>query len=154
MTASAPRRPAFISSVIYKDNRAALKWLQKAFGFEPSEVLTDAKDNIVHAEMTHGDGVIMISNEFTSWARSPDSVGGTNTQRVHVRLEKGIDEHCARARAAGAKVAMDPADQFYGDRTYSAMDLEGHHWTFSQTVKAVTFAEMEQATGFKFKPLT
>jgi len=154
MTAPAPRRPAFISSVIYKDNRAALKWLQKAFGFEPSEVLTDAKDNIVHAEMTHGDGVIMISNEFTSWARSPDSVGGTNTQRVHVRLEKGIDEHCARARAAGAKVAMDPADQFYGDRTYSAMDLEGHHWTFSQTVKAVTMAEMEQATGFKFKPLT
>ena len=154
MTTPAPRRPAFISSVIYKDNRAALKWLQKAFGFEPSEVLTDAKDNIVHAEMTHGDGVIMISNEFTSWARSPDSVGGTNTQRVHVRLEKGIDEHCARARAAGAKVAMEPADQFYGDRTYSAMDLEGHHWTFSQTVKAVTFAEMEQATGFKFKPLT
>jgi uncharacterized glyoxalase superfamily protein PhnB len=154
MTVSTPRRPAFISSVIYKDNRAALKWLQKAFGFEPSEVLTDAKDNIVHAEMTHGDGVIMISNEFTSWARSPDSVGGTNTQRVHVRLEKGIDEHCARARAAGAKVAMEPADQFYGDRTYSAMDPEGHHWTFSQTVKAVTFAEMEQATGFKFKPLT
>jgi len=154
MTASALRRPAFISSVIYKDNRAALKWLQKAFGFEPSEVLTDAKDNIVHAEMTHGDGVIMISNEFTSWAKSPDSVGGANTQRVHVRLEKGIDEHCARARAAGAKVAMEPADQFYGDRTYSAMDFEGHHWTFSQAVKAVTTAEMEQATGFKFKPLT
>ena len=154
MTASAPRRPAFISSVIYKDNRAALKWLQKAFGFEASEVLTDAKDNIVHAEMTHGDGVIMISNEFTSWAKSPDSVGGSNTQRVHVRLEKGIDEHCARARAAGAKVAMEPADQFYGDRTYSAMDPEGHHWTFAQTVKTVTFAEMEQATGFKFKSLT
>jgi uncharacterized glyoxalase superfamily protein PhnB len=154
MTVSTPRRPAFISSVIYKDNRAALKWLQKAFGFEPSEVLTDAKDNIVHAEMTHGDGVIMISNEFTSWARSPGSVGGTNTQRVHVRLEKGIDEHCARARAAGAKVAMEPADQFYGDRTYSAMDPEGHHWTFAQTVKTVTFAEMEQATGFKFKSLT
>ena len=154
MTASALRRPAFISSVIYKDNRAALKWLQKAFGFEPSEVLTDAKDNIVHAEMTHGDGVIMISNEFTSWAKSPDSVGGANTQRVHVRLEKGIDEHCARARAAGAKVAMEPADQFYGDRTYSAMDPEGHHWTFSQMVKAVTTAEMEKATGFKFKPLT
>jgi uncharacterized glyoxalase superfamily protein PhnB len=144
MSTPAPRRPAFISSVIYRDNRAALKWLQKAFGFEPSEVLTDAKDNIVHAEMTHGDGVIMI----------PESVGGSNTQRVHVRLEKGIDEHCARARAAGAKVAMEPADQFYGDRTYSALDPEGHHWTFSQAVKTVTTAEMEQATGFKFKPLT
>lgn len=154
MAISAPRRPAFIPSIIYRDNRAALKWLQGAFGFEPSEVLTDSKDNIVHAEMTHGDGVIMVSSEFTSWAKSPASVGDCNTQRVHVRLEQGIDEHCARARKAGAKILMEPADQFYGDRSYIAVDLEGHRWTFSQSVKAITPSEMEQATGLKFKPLT
>jgi hypothetical protein len=34
-----------------------------------------------------------------------------------------------------------------------AVDCEGHHWTFAQTVKHVTFAEMEQATGFKFQTL-
>jgi uncharacterized glyoxalase superfamily protein PhnB len=153
MSATALRRPAFIPSIIYRDNRAALKWLQKAFGFEPSEVLTDSKDNIVHAEMTYGDGVVMIGSEFTSWAKSPASVGDCNTQRVHVRLEKGIDEHCARARAAGAKIEMEPADQFYGDRTYIAVDPEGHHWSFSQTVKVVSVADMEQATGLKYKPL-
>jgi len=92
--APAPRRPAFIPSIIYADNRAALQWLQKAFAFEPSEVLTDSKDNIVHAQMTHDDGVIMIGSEFASWAKSPKSVGGSNTQRVHVRLTGGIDEHC------------------------------------------------------------
>jgi hypothetical protein len=48
---------------------------------------------------------------------------------------------------------MEPADQFYGDRTYMAIDLEGHHWTFAQAVKQVSMAQMEQATGFKFKPL-
>ena len=154
MATSAPRRPAFIPSIIYRDNRAALKWLQAAFGFEPSEVLTDSKDNIVHAEMTHGDGVIMVGSEFTSWAKSPASVGDCNTQRVHVRLEKGIDEHCASARKAGAKILMEPADQFYGDRSYIAVDPEGHRWTFSQPVKAVTQGEMEQATGLKYKPLT
>jgi uncharacterized glyoxalase superfamily protein PhnB len=151
---AAPQRPAFIPSVIYKDNRAAMKWLQKAFGFEPSEVLTDAKDNIVHAEMSYGDGVVMIGGEFTSWAKSPENVGGANTQRIHVRVASGIDEHCERARQAGAKIDGGPADQFYGDRCYVAVDLEGHHWTFSQTIKHVTVAEMEQATGFKYKPLT
>jgi uncharacterized glyoxalase superfamily protein PhnB len=154
MATCASRRPAFIPSIIYRDNRAALKWLQAAFGFEPSEVLTDSKDNIVHAEMTHGDGVIMVGSEFTSWAKSPASVGDCNTQRVHVRLEQGIDEHCAHARAAGAKILMEPADQFYGDRCYIAVDPEGHRWTFSQQVKAVTPHEMEQATGLKYKPLT
>jgi hypothetical protein len=49
---------------------------------------------------------------------------------------------------------MEPATQFYGDRTYLAIDLEGHHWTFFKHVKDVSLAEMEEATGFKFKPLS
>jgi uncharacterized glyoxalase superfamily protein PhnB len=150
----AMQRPAFIPSVIYRDNRAALKWLRQAFGFEPSEVLTDSEDNIVHAEMTHEGGVVMVGSEFTSWAKSPASVGDCNTQRIHVRIDKDIDGHCERARAAGAKILMEPADQFYGDRSYIAIDLEGHRWTFFQQIKQVSFGEMEQATGMKFKPLT
>jgi len=154
MALSAPQRPAFIPSIVYRDNRAALQWLQKAFGFDVGEVLTDSKDNIVHAEMSHEDGIVMIGSEFTSWAKSPQSVGGSNTQRVHVRLTQNIDEHCAQARQAGAKIVMEPATQFYGDRTYMALDLEGHHWTFFQHLNDVSLAEMEQATGLKFKPLT
>jgi uncharacterized glyoxalase superfamily protein PhnB len=153
MATTVPRRPAFISSIIYKDNRAALNWLQNAFGFEASEVLTAANGDIVHAEMSHGDGVVMIGSEFADWTASPASIGGKNTQRVHVRLEGGIDEHCARARRAGAAIAMEPADQFYGDRTYMAVDHEGHHWTFSQPVREVTRKEMEQESEFKYKTL-
>lgn len=146
-------RPSFIPSLAYKDNRAALKWLQKAFGFEPSEVLTDAEGKIVHAEMTYAGGVVMIGGEWADWTRSPASLGGKNTQRVHVGIEHGIDEHCARARQAGAKIVMEPADQFYGARSYIATDLEGHYWTFSQTVREVSREEMEKATGFRFGPL-
>jgi len=154
MATTIPHRPSFISSLVYKDNVAALKWLAEAFGFEPSEVLTDAEGKIVHAEMTHGDGIIMVGNEWADWTRSPVSLGGRNTQRIHVRIPQGIDEHCARARAAGARIVMEPADQFYGERTYIAADLEGHHWTFSQTVRQVSNQEMEKATGFKFQKLT
>ncbi len=147
---SLPRRPAFIPSVIYRDNRAALEWLRDAFGFEILEMLEDSKGNIVHAEMRHGDGVVMVGNEWTDWAKSPASIGGKNTQRLHVRIESGIDEHCENARAHGAKIVMEPNVQFYGERTYVAQDPEGHHWTFSQTVRIVSNEEMEQATGFKF----
>jgi len=150
MTSLASPRPSFIPSLAYKDNRAALDWLQKAFGFETSEVLTDAEGNIVHAEMSHGDGVVMIGGEWADWTRSPASLGGKNTQRVHVRIDRGLDEHCARARQAGAKIVMEPADQFYGDRTYIAADPEGHYWTFSQPVREVSREEMEKATGLKF----
>lgn len=147
-------RPAFIPSLAYKDNRAALKWLKEAFGFEPSEVLTDAEGKIVHAEMTHGDGVVMIGSEWADWTRSPASLDGKNTQRVHVRIERGIDEHCAHARKAGAAIVIEPTDQFYGDRTYVATDPEGHYWTFSQAVRNVSNEEMERTTGFKIGPLS
>lgn len=151
MTSAHSSRPAFIPALAYQDNRAAIEWLQKAFGFEPSMILTDAEGHIVHAEMSHGDGVVMIGNEWADWTRSPASIGGKNTQRIHVRIQRGIDEHCARARQAGARIVNEPADQFYGDRSYIAADLEGHHWTFSQPMRDVSYEEMEKATGFKFR---
>ncbi len=48
-------------------------------------------------------------------------------------------------------IIQEPSDQFYGDRTYRAVDPEGHLWTFAQTVKVVSIAEMEQATGLKMR---
>lgn len=147
-------RPAFISSVVYQDQRAALKWLEDAFGFEVSELMVDSDDRIMHAEMSHGEGVIMIASEWAQWTASPRSAGARNTQTLRVRLESGIDAHCERARRAGAQIVKEPEDQFYGDRTYIAADLEGHHWTFWQAVREVSREEMERATGYTFKPVT
>ena len=59
------------------------------------------------------------------------------------------DAHCAAARAAGAEIMQEPQDQFYGDRTYRARDLEGHHWTFGQHLRDVTAEEMEAVTQLK-----
>lgn len=66
---------------------------------------------------------------------------------VHVQLDDELDAHCARARAAGATIVREPNDEFYGDRVYSARDLEGHVWTFAQTVRTVSRAEAEAASG-------
>jgi uncharacterized glyoxalase superfamily protein PhnB len=144
-------RPPLIPAVNYKDPRTALDWLEKAFGFEVSMLLLDADGNISHAEMSHGGGVMMIGPEWTAWTRSPASVEGANTQFVHVRLARDIDAHCERARAAGARILAEPADQFYGARTYRAFDPEGHCWTFSQPVLVVSMEDMEKASGLKHR---
>jgi uncharacterized glyoxalase superfamily protein PhnB len=80
---------------------------------------------------------------------SPKSIGGRNTQSVHVQLRDGIDEHCVRARAAGAVITREPADQFYGDRVYAARDPEGHVWSFGQTLREVSREEAERVSGHK-----
>lgn len=149
MAAATPKRPVFIPSVIYRDKRAAIEWLRQAFGFEVSNLLTDSQGNIAHAEMSHGDGLVMVGDEWVDWAKSPASIGGKNTQRIHVHLESGIDEHCEHARRAGAKIVMEPHDQFYGDRTYVAQDPDGHHWTFAQTVEQVSWDDMAKRIGLQ-----
>ena len=140
-------KPTFSSALSYRDNRAALAWLEAAFGFEPSMVILDAEETIVHAQMTFGDGLIMVGSEWSANGRSPASVGGACTQTVHVQLTEDVDAHCERARAAGAVIEAEPETQFYGDRAYRARDLEGHVWTFSQTVAEMTPAEWDAATG-------
>ena len=141
------RRPSLSSSLSYRDNRAALAWLEQAFGFEPSMVILDDQGSILHAEMRFGDGLIMVGSEWSANRRSPASLDGACTQTVHVHLEEDLDAHCERARAAGAIIEMEPETQFYGDRTYRAVDPEGHVWTFGQTVTPMTPAEWDKAAG-------
>jgi uncharacterized glyoxalase superfamily protein PhnB len=140
--------PSFSSALCYRDPKAALRWLEDAFGFEPFMVILDGDGNLAHSEMRFGDGVIMVGNEWSAAHKSPKSIDGLNTQTVHVHLLDDIDAHCARARKAGATILAEPETQFYGDRTYRAADPEGHIWTFGQTVKAMTRDEWDKASGF------
>jgi uncharacterized glyoxalase superfamily protein PhnB len=142
-------RPSLSSAVSYKDPRAAIAWLEKALGFELFMLLEDSDGHIAHAELRRGNGVVMVGSEWSEDHRSPASVGGKNTQTVHVAITEDIHDHCARAKAAGAEIVREPAYQFYGDWTYACRDPEGHIWTVSQNVKAVSREEAEAATGLK-----
>jgi uncharacterized glyoxalase superfamily protein PhnB len=140
----------FTPAVYYRDRKAALAWLERAFGFEISMAIDGPPDEpaMGHYEMSFaGAGRIMIGAEWADWTRSPANAAGANTQSVEVRLPDGIDAHCARAQAAGAVIAEEPEDQFYGDRKYRALDPEGHCWTFVMHVRDVTKEEAEAAVG-------
>jgi uncharacterized glyoxalase superfamily protein PhnB len=144
----------FTASVHYEDPKAAIDWLAEAFGFELTMAIdgTAEAPEACHYELAFGGrGRVMVGGQWRPEVRSPRSVGGANTQTVHVQLPAGLDAHCARARAAGATIDQEPEEQFYGDRTYRAIDPEGHLWTFSERVRDVSRAEAEAALG---RPIT
>ena len=147
--------------VFYKDPMAALKWLEQAFGFELGMLVTDKDGKVGHAEMSWRGGAIGIGGEWSSpellgpaSLKSPASLGGAGTQFIRIVLDEGLDEHFAHAKAAGARITQAPVDQFYGDRTYRALDLEGHVWNFAQAVRQVSVADMEKASGLTFQSST
>lgn len=136
--------PTFSARVCYQDVGAAAEWLAKAFGFAVTRLAMNPAGQVMHAELRFGDGMIDLGGEWEH-VRAPTSVGGTNTQGIIVHLESGIEDHCERARAAGAVILQEPEDQFHGDRLYRAMDPEGHMWMFLQKIRDVTNQEMEAA---------
>ncbi|HUF73149.1 MAG TPA: VOC family protein [Gammaproteobacteria bacterium] len=145
----------FTASVFYQDPKAALAWLERAFGFEITMLIEspDGDVRMMHSEMAVGGrGRLMVGAEWSEWAKSPRSVGGANTQSLHVDLEEDVDAHCARAREAGATIVAEPENQFYGMRTYRAVDPEGHVWTFGEWVEEMPSREAaEKASGLKIE---
>jgi uncharacterized glyoxalase superfamily protein PhnB len=65
---------------------------------------------------------------------SPRGLGGIHTQRLQVSFSGDLHAHCEAARAAGARIVAEPQTVFYGV-VYSALDPEGHLWTFRQSIE-------------------
>jgi uncharacterized glyoxalase superfamily protein PhnB len=111
---------AVIPELPYSDVLTAARWLCAAFGFR--ERLRIGTHRI---QMLIGDGSIVVVE------RGADEAATTG--RVMARVAD-VDAHHARAIAAGAAVVLAPTTYPFGERQYSAVDVGGHRWTFSQTV--------------------
>jgi uncharacterized glyoxalase superfamily protein PhnB len=142
--------------LFYRDPMAAIEFLKRAFDFEVAMLLTDDQGRLGHSELYYDGAAISVGGEWESPAllgpakmRSPASLGGVGSQFLRIAVVEPIDAHCERARAAGAIITQAPEDQFYGDRTYRALDPEGHVWNFTQKVAEVSISEMEAASGLK-----
>jgi uncharacterized glyoxalase superfamily protein PhnB len=64
-------RAALSSALCYVDPRAALAWLERAFGFEVTMLIEDADGAVVHSQMSFGDSMVMIGAEWSADHKSP-----------------------------------------------------------------------------------
>ena len=87
----ADRRPTLSSALSYRDPRAAIAWLEAAFGFETVLLVEEANGEIGHSELRYRDGVIMVGREWDADHRSPASLDGKNTQSIHIHVDSDID---------------------------------------------------------------
>jgi uncharacterized glyoxalase superfamily protein PhnB len=139
--------PRISPSLYYQKPAEAIDWLCRAFGFEVRLKVEGDKGRIEHSELVYGDGLVMVGSigvgdakrPFKAFFKSPRALAGANTQSLMLYVDDA-DAHCARARTAGATIFMEPEVHDYGpdhwaDRSYGAVDPEGHHWWFTQRVR-------------------
>jgi uncharacterized glyoxalase superfamily protein PhnB len=115
--------------LVYPDVRAAVAWLQSAFGFvERVQIGEDHR-----SQLSFGDGALIVGD--VRHERRPPRPG-EETHSVLVRVAD-VCAHCERARGEGAVILMEPTDFEYGERQYQAEDPWGHRWIFSETLRDV-----------------
>jgi uncharacterized glyoxalase superfamily protein PhnB len=123
---------AIIPALQYEDAAAAIDFLCGAFGFARKAVYEGEGGAIAHAELTLGNGMVMLGSvnqsPYGKQLVRPRAAGGV-TMSVYAIVDD-VDAHYARAKAAGATIMREPVTQDYGGRDYTAKDPEGHLWTF------------------------
>jgi uncharacterized glyoxalase superfamily protein PhnB len=132
-----------VPSLIYTDVAKAIDWLCSVFGFKERLRAGGEDGKAGHAQLAIGQGGIILSaarvGQSADWndsaeLRPPRVNEVTQTLMVHV---EDVDAHYERAKGRGARMLQPPTTHVFGERQYTAEDLEGHRWTFSQSVADV-----------------
>ena len=113
-----------IPELAYTDVNAAAEWLCNAFGFTVRLRIADHR-----IQLLAGSGALVVK----SGAVAPQAC---SSHSVMVRVEH-VDEHYARAVAAGARASNPPTTYPFGERQYAAEDFAGHRWVFTESVADV-----------------
>jgi uncharacterized glyoxalase superfamily protein PhnB len=108
----------------YDDAHGAIEFLCDALGFERHAVYETDDGKVAHAELSHGDGMVMLGSRG-----SEGETFDTGRTVVYVVVDDpdALHDH---AKAAGAQIARGLTDQDYGSRDFTALDPEGNVWSF------------------------
>ena len=111
----------------YPDPRAAIGWLEEAFGARAIAVHPpDPAEPLVHAEVRVGEAVVMLDTAGRG-AGEPLAASGPVWVYAVVADPDALHD---RARAAGAEIVMGLTDQPYGSREFACRDPGGNLWCF------------------------
>lgn len=133
MTVSANNtKSTLMPTLRYKDAPAAIDWLTRVFGFERHAVYANPDGTIAHAELTLGNGMIMLgsckNDEYGRSFKSPTDLGNIETRSAYI-VVPDADAVYARAQSAGASIVRPIQNMDYGSREFTVKDPEGHSWS-------------------------
>jgi uncharacterized glyoxalase superfamily protein PhnB len=120
-----------ISAMRYRDPHKMIDWLCDTFGFTRKAVHDDGNGGVAHAELTLGDGMIMLGSarddDFAK-IQKPATANGLVTQSAYI-VVPDADAVYARATANGATIVLEISDKDYGGREFTCRDPEGQVWS-------------------------
>ncbi len=131
----------------------ALDFYQQAFGAQPISVHKTPNGKVMHATLKIGNSHLMLADEFPGMGcPAPQTLGGSPVV-FNIQVDD-VDSLWTRAVAAGARVTMPLADQFWGDRYGQVVDPFGHSWALLTHVEDVAPEELERRANAVFAQMS
>jgi uncharacterized glyoxalase superfamily protein PhnB len=101
------------------------------FRFHAQSVYDDGNGGVAHAELTLGDGMIMLGSardDDYGKVQQPATADRPVTQSAYI-VVPDADAIYAKAKANGATIILDISDKDYGGRDFTCRDPEGQLWS-------------------------
>lgn len=135
--------PSLAPAIAVTNGAAAIDFYKRAFGAEERYRLIDPESGkIGHAELTINGALLMLSDEYPQYNKTPETLGGVSAKFLIMCGD--VDAAFQRAIDAGAEALMPLTNQFYGHRDGRVRDPFGHEWLLSQVVEEVAPEEMQR----------
>jgi len=112
-----------------------IDFLTQAFGAKENHRSLAPDGSIMHADVTIGDSHVMLTEGMENFPPLP----GSNFLYV-----ADVDATYRSAIDVGATSMMEPADQFYGDRTAGVRDPFGNEWWIGTHVEDLSSEELHR----------
>lgn len=128
----------------------AIEFYQAAFGAVEDFRLSEPNGRVGHAELKFGTQTIMLSDEYPEYGIHGPEPGRNSGFAIHLHVDD-VDAMTSRAVAAGAKLTMEPADQFHGERSSKVLDPFGHEWYLGSKIENVSREEMQRRFSAMFE---
>ncbi|HEX6251840.1 MAG TPA: VOC family protein [Gemmatimonadaceae bacterium] len=126
-----------IPRLICRDPDAAADFYVSALGARDLGRRPGPDGRTVHALLTLSGGMIMVDAEWPAGhTRAPDR-DDSSPVAIFAYVED-VDATVARAASYGARVLIEAANQFWGDRTAWIVDPAGHVWTLASRTEDTT----------------
>lgn len=119
--------------LVCRDAASEIGFCKAAFGAEELSRRTAPDGAVVHATLKVGGAMIMIHGEVPKLASRAPQPDGSSPVVTYVYVGD-VDAVIERALAAGARVLIPAANQFWGDRVGRVIDPEGHVWNVATRI--------------------
>jgi uncharacterized glyoxalase superfamily protein PhnB len=121
--------------LVVNESLKLVEFLKNAFGAEVRYQMLREDGAIMHAELKIGNSMLMLSEAMDEHPAMPIM--------LYLYVED-VDSVYKKAVNAGGISAVEPMDQFYGDRSGAVKDISGNTWWIGTHIEDVPDDEIKR----------